>query len=708
MENRNILILAFYCILSLILTTYILGIDNLSLINTEWLRAHDVTTDIISWKFFRDDIWRFPLGNNPNYGMDIGSGLAFSGSVPVMAIIFKLFASILPDNFHYFGLWIFICFFLQSYIAFLIIHNQTKNLYFSIIGSLFFLLSPILINRLSFHLSLSAHWLILMGFYIETKKDLINKNIYWATLISLSALIHFYFTLMLSGIFFLFLLNDLKNNLRLKKFYSQIFLVLGSLIFTMFIIGYFDVPFADALAYGYGNYTLDISGLFNPNTSVVNGGIDWSFFLTNNAVLPSEGFAYLGMGGIIFLIYIIIIFTYNFKDHIKKKKFLPIFFIVLIFLIVAITNKIHLFSNVIFEFELPTILYGILSIVRASGRLVWPVYYLIFFISIVFLYKNFSKQKSFYILILIFIFQFIDIYPGLKRHYNSNAFINEKKLINYSFWENITKKNPILRTTYLDNETKFLVELRDVLLLKNIKKTDISTHGRYNRKKASISRSKLYKSFDEKEMPKNVIFAVDNFNHLRTLKYLFTFKNIGFFFRGNNWITISGYADQMTDYDVNQLEKYKPIIVTTNKKAYLDFKDENSLHGLGWTHNFPSTTKGAWTEGNVSNLIFKLGKDINDSFIIKIKLNSIITKKDKPINFNIDVNNIFIKEFNIKSIEELKEESIFININRSDIKDDIVYIKFKIDNPVTKFELLESPDARKLGVLVESLEIINN
>jgi len=99
---------------------------------------------------------------------------------------------------------------------------------------------------------------------------------------------------------------------------------------------------------------------------------------------------------------------------------------------------------------------------------------------------------------------------------------------------------------------------------------------------------------------------------------------------------------------------------------------------------------------------------INDSFIIKIKLNSIITKKDKPINFNIDVNNIFIKEFNIKNIEELKEESIFININRSDIKDDIVYIKFKIDNPVTKFELLESPDARKLGVLVESLEIINN
>ena len=178
MKNVNILILAFYIILSLLLTSYILGFDNISFISSKWLAAHDVTTDIISWKFFKDDIWRFPLGSNPNYGMDIGSGIAFSGSIPIMAIFFKLFANILPDNFHYFGLWIFICFFLQSYIAFLIIHNQTKNLYFSIVGSLFFLLSPPLINRLSFHLSLCAHWLILMGFYIETKIMILQlKNI---------------------------------------------------------------------------------------------------------------------------------------------------------------------------------------------------------------------------------------------------------------------------------------------------------------------------------------------------------------------------------------------------------------------------------------------------------------------------------------------------------------------------------------------------
>ena len=281
MNYKNILIVVFYSILSLLLTSYILGIDNLSFVSSKWLTAHDVTTDIVSWKFFKNDIWRFPLGSNPTYGMDIGSGIAFSGSIPILAIIFKIFAGILPDNFHYFNLWIFICFFLQSYIAFLIIYNKSNNLLFSIVGSLFFLFSPVLINRLSFHLALSAHWLILMGYYLETKKDLLYKNIYWAALISLSSLIHFYFTIMLLGIFFLFSLNDLRDKINFKNFLKKTILVIGSLTFTMFVIGYFHVPFTDALAYGYGNYALDIAAIFSGNTVIPNGNISWSFFLQN-------------------------------------------------------------------------------------------------------------------------------------------------------------------------------------------------------------------------------------------------------------------------------------------------------------------------------------------------------------------------------------------------------------------------------------------
>ena len=57
--------------------------------------------------------------------------------------------------------------------------------------------------------------------------------------------------------------------------------------------------------------------------------------------------------------------------------------------------------------------------------------------------------------------------------------------------------------------------------------------------------------------------------------------------------------------------------------------------------------------------------------------------------------------FNVwDSFENLDYEDLeFLNVH---------YIKFKIDNPVSPLELFQSPDARKLGLLVESIEILTD
>ena len=164
----------------------------------------------------------------------------------------------------------------------------------------------------------------------------------------------------------------------------------------------------------------------------------------------------------------------------------------------------------------------------------------------------------------------------------------------------------------------------------------------------------------------------------------------------------------MTDHDKNHLEKYNPIILTPNSKTTLEFSNQDSIHGFGWTHNLGSAKKGIWTEGNISNLFFKLNESAANNLKIKININSIITRKNVPISFTININDNFSKKFKLKNINELKEKSIIINLNKKLVKEEIIYIKFIIDNPVTKLELLKSPDARKLGILIESLELINN
>ena len=114
MIEKNITVFLLYILLSFLTTIYIFGFDYISFTNSSWLSTRDMTADLISWQYFKNDIWRFPIGNNPNYGIDIATGIAFSGSIPFLCILFKIFGNFLPSNFHFFSLWIFICFFLQS------------------------------------------------------------------------------------------------------------------------------------------------------------------------------------------------------------------------------------------------------------------------------------------------------------------------------------------------------------------------------------------------------------------------------------------------------------------------------------------------------------------------------------------------------------------------------------------------------------------
>ena len=158
---------SFLIITSSLIVIYLLGFDFIKLNNQDWFNSGDLSTYQLGWKYFKEDSWRFPIGLNPNYGIYLNGSIIFSDSVPFFAIFFKIFKSILPMNFQYFSIWIFVCLYLQLFFSFKIIYNLTGNFLYSLIGSLFFIFAAAFIHRGAIHLSLFAHWIILSGFYIE-------------------------------------------------------------------------------------------------------------------------------------------------------------------------------------------------------------------------------------------------------------------------------------------------------------------------------------------------------------------------------------------------------------------------------------------------------------------------------------------------------------------------------------------------------------
>ena len=145
----------FLFIFSISFCFYLLGYDNFNFSNQSWLINGDLAQYQLGWKFYRDDIWRFPLGLNPNYGITNSSSIIYSDSIPLFAVFFKIFRSFLSEEFQYFSFWIFICIYLQALFSFKIIYYFTKNTPYSLVSSLFFIFSTILIYRSGIHFNSS-------------------------------------------------------------------------------------------------------------------------------------------------------------------------------------------------------------------------------------------------------------------------------------------------------------------------------------------------------------------------------------------------------------------------------------------------------------------------------------------------------------------------------------------------------------------------
>ena len=103
-------------------------------------------------------------------------------------------------------------------------------------------------------------------------------------------------------------------------------------------------------------------------------------------------------------------------------------------------------------------------------------------------------------------------------------------------------------------------------------------------------------------------------------------------------------------------------------------------------------------------LLLKIPKSNNN---LKLKLDFDKYKNNKNENYltKIYINNKMIKTINIQ-----KENDIEINLKKENINKEMI-LKFEFENVISPWEIFESPDARKLGILLKSLslkEIIKN
>ena len=356
-------------------------------------------------------------------------------SIPLLAIPFKLISPLLEQRFQYFGLWEFISIFMQFIVGICIFSEFTDSWIAKFLGGFLLVLSPPMIGRAFTHSSLTAHWLILLSIWlvIRTYRNKTVPRWAWPIIFSISISIHIYLSAMLLPLWAISQLFRYQNSKRLKPILVDLLILIISGFIVAWGLGIFNSGDTDLGKWGYGYYSWNINGFFNPmSTSSILEGI------TTGTNGQYEGYSYLGLG--IILLLIISFYILSQKNHLNadKRFIVPISIISVLYIFFALSNQIYLNDKLIWGYQISDRWMELLSIFRSSGRFIWPVFYLVFLFPIITIIKN-TKKPAYLLLIALFI-QTLDIQP-LYTSRGISHFVEYHSPLVSEFWQEAGENN---------------------------------------------------------------------------------------------------------------------------------------------------------------------------------------------------------------------------------------------------------------------------
>lgn len=391
--------------------------------NISWFKG-DSVTHFLAWNFFRYESWHLQPGRVTNMMAPLGANIGSGDALPLLAFPFKLLSPLLPTNFQYLGLWLFVNYALQAVFGYLLAAVFLRR-WQALLAGLFFLVSPIMIFRAG-HIALSSQWLILMALwhYFSVSRaatfDLRHYRVTWAVNVGLTGLVHPYLAAMVFPIAVASLLRETFHSKRLKPLQALLILLLLTTlpIAEWWITGLIGTG-QNPRGWGFNYFNMNLISPFNPEGK--------------SRILPTlpsrdgqyEGFAFLGTGVLVLSVLALArswrrlgsIFLGAVRA-LYRRGHLALLVFSLLFVGYAVGDGLTVGEFLIPNYSIFKNFPALISTFRAPGRFFWPAYYLIYLALFVFLVKVFSPRQATLLLLVGLSLQVADL--KLNRPYTSN------------------------------------------------------------------------------------------------------------------------------------------------------------------------------------------------------------------------------------------------------------------------------------------------
>jgi hypothetical protein len=335
-----------------------------------------------------------------------GVHLLMMDSNPLLGLLLKPLAPILPAGVQFIGWWLLVSLALHVRFAWLLVRPHAPDFLGAWLGTALLTLLPALYNRYG-HINLCAHWLILWALWIFVDRDRSRRWGPWLAVIAVAGLVHSYLLLIVGAIWASAMLRALVSGPPAdRRRTAGLTGLVGALaIGLIFLHGLADPPVSTGT---YGNFPMALDALINPANP------SYSLFLpsTPNGSLGFEGFQYLGAGLLLLIIAALVAAIRAPRPAapsagpLRELRWLLPAFAVLTLL--AVTNQPVFRGDRILSVPLPQALVDMLDIVRASGRLFWPVAYTMVFAATLIVYR---LERRTLILAAALVLQIADMSP---------------------------------------------------------------------------------------------------------------------------------------------------------------------------------------------------------------------------------------------------------------------------------------------------------
>lgn len=420
----------------------IYGISTLNVTYDSWIYCGYIEEDIIQsyggWLYLRQAPWAWPLTVAQNLSVPLGASIAFTDSIPLVAILCKVFAPLLPQTFQYFGWYNLFNFALQGGFAVLLLRHFKLGRVYSLLGSLLFTTAPIFLERAFRHSGLGSQWLLLAALWLYFKsrpKGAVFPLLGFTVLCTLAVGIHTYFLPMIYAIFFAALLYQVLTK---KKFWRYALYLAGSFVPVLgmaYITGILTRG-GGGSASGFGSYSLNLNALVNPTSFdwyAQSRQMAWSRFLP---VLPQgshqyDAFNYAGAGILLALGGMALVGLVRLVQALRHKEYsglcrawatlkshAGLVFVCVCLTLFGISNVVTLGSSTLFTVPLPAPILIFCGIFRSSGRLIWPCNYLLTLGVVVFIGRRFTPNWRMVVLGVIVLVQLADISGAVQKKHD--------------------------------------------------------------------------------------------------------------------------------------------------------------------------------------------------------------------------------------------------------------------------------------------------